>query len=161
MHKIIVTLAVVLLSTGSLFASDKADILETITQFMNAVNRGDVKTATAYSATEMTIIEQFPRGDGRSEHKWQGKKAFAQWFEYYKADANKNGLTGMLASIGKLPGDSPIMTVIDNTATTVVIMRYGYKQNGKPMEEPYWTITCCLLKPADHWVITLLARGKH
>lgn len=97
MNKILVALAMasLALAAAPAFASERTDVMVPVHQFVDGFNKGDVKTALAACADQASIIDDFP------PHEWHGAGACSNWASDFGADANKNGITDGLVTIGK------------------------------------------------------------
>jgi ketosteroid isomerase-like protein len=131
--------------------SEKADIMATVNQFNDGMNKGDIKTALATCAAPSSIIDEFP------PHEWQGATACADWANDFDAYNKKNGITDSIATLGK----PRHVDVTGDRAYVVVPATYTYKQNGKPVTESGSTLTVALQKVAAGWRMTGWAWTKH
>ena len=146
MKKLFFAFTVLILTAASAGASDQADVMATVHQFID----GQPATAIAACAQETSIIDEFP------PYAWHGEGACARWSKDYAADMKKNGITGGVVTIGKprhvdLAGDY---------AYVVVPASYRWKQNGKPMKETGSTFTAALQKTSAGWRITAWSWSK-
>jgi hypothetical protein len=151
MRRIWIVLAVAILAVGVAAASDNAEVMATVHQFVDGFNKGDVKSALATCAEQTSIIDEFP------PHEWHGAGACATWAQDYEADAKKNGITDPIVTLGK----SRVVDVTADRAYLVFTTDYTYKQNGKPMKETGSTFIFALQKGDSGWRITGWAWGKH
>jgi len=150
MHKIMITLAVALLTTATLVASDQSDVMAVVNQLVVAFNNGDTKSLLAGCTDEMSIIDEFP------PHEWHGAGTCAKWLGDYDADAKKNGITDGVVSIG----EPRHVDVTAERAYVVVPATYTYKQHGKPMNETDSTWTFALQRVQAGWRVTGWAWAK-
>ncbi len=153
MRSMIVTLAIALV-VGPAAASDKsekADVMATVNQFINGINKGDTKSALAACAAPASIIDEFP------PYGWQGATACADWANDFDADNKKNGVTDSFATLSK----PRHVDITGDRAYVVVPATYTYKQKGKRVTESGSTLTVALQKSATGWVITGWAWSKH
>ena len=81
MNKILVALVVAILAAGPTAASEKTDVMGTIQRFVDAFNKGDMKSAAALCADQTSIIDDF------APHEWHGVAACSRWGKAYDADA--------------------------------------------------------------------------
>jgi ketosteroid isomerase-like protein len=132
-------------------ASEKADVMATVHQFVDGINKGDMKTALAACAAPSAIIDEFP------PHAWQGATACADWANDLDTYNKKNGITDATATIGK----PRHVDVTGDRAYVVVPATYTYKQKGKRGTESGSILTAALQKSAAGWVITAWAWTKH
>ena len=151
MPKTVITLAVALLTTTTLVASDQTEVMAATNQSVDAFNKGDTKGLVALCTDEMCIIDEFP------PHEWHGAGTCSKWLADYDADAKKNGITDGAVTISK-PRHIDVTGV---RAYVVVPANYTYKQHGKPMKETNSTWTFTLQKVEGNWRITGWAWAKH
>ena len=150
MRKLIVALAVAL-AAGPAAASEKTDMMATLHQFMDGLNKGDVKTALAACASPASIIDEFP------PHEWQGATACADWANDFEAYNKKSGITDPIATIGK----PRHIDITGDRAYVVAPATYTYKEKGKKLTESGSTLTVALQKGAAGWRMTGWAWSKH
>jgi len=130
--------------------SPRAAVLATVHQFMDGLNKNDLKTAFAACASPASIIDDIP------PHEWHGAAACQQWLSSYNADNQKNGVVGGPVTLGT-PWH---VDISDDTAYVVVPATYAFTQHGKPMtESAVWTVA--LKQLAAGWRITGWAWSKH
>ena len=151
MRKMLIALAGAVLAVGAAAASDNADVLATVHQFVDGFNKGDAKSALAACADQTSIIDEFP------PHEWHGAGACMTWAKDYEADAKKNGITDPIVTLGK----PRVVEVTGERAYLVFPADYTYKQNGKPMKETSSTFIFALQKGDAGWRIIGWAWGKH
>src|SRR5258706_8240297 len=87
MRRIVCTFAVVVLLATVAAATDQADVMKTVRQFTDGVNKGDVASALATCASPVSIVDEFP------PYAWQGPSGCADWLRDYEANAKKDGIT--------------------------------------------------------------------
>lgn len=122
-------------------AADDAALMP-FRQFVDGVNKNDIKTAAAAFVPSAGIIDEF------APHHWQGADAFAQWDAALNADMKAHGMTEPFMALGK-----PLhLDVTGDTAYAVVPGHYTYKQGGKAMHED-GTFAVALAKTASGWRI--------
>ena len=119
-------------------------VMSTIHQFVDAFNKGDVKTAAAACAAQTSIIDEFP------PHEWHGTGACAKWMKDYDLDAKKLEITDGIVTLGEVRH----LDVASGLAYVVIPADYGYKMGGKPVKETGSTLTLVLRKSASGWHIT-------
>jgi ketosteroid isomerase-like protein len=153
MKKAFVMLAVVvvLAAGGSSAASDKSDVMATVHQFVNAFNKGDVKTAAAACAEQTSIIDEFP------PHEWHGAGACATWMNDYDADAKKNQITGGIVTLS----EPRHVDIAGEFAYVVVPADYAYAKKGKAVKETGSMLALALRKSEAGWLITGWSWAKH
>ena len=137
----------VMLPTG---ATEKADVMAAVRQFVDSFNKGDVKAAAAVCADETSIIDEFP------PHEWHGPGACTKWMNDYDADAKKNGITDGLVTLSA----PRHVDVAADHAYVVVPANYAFKEKGKPVQETGSMLTIALQKGAGGWRITGWAWSK-
>ncbi len=151
MQKILIALALAVLTAGPLVASEKTEVMATVQQLVDAFNKGDTKSLVAVCADEMCIIDEFP------PHEWHGAGTRSKWLADYDADTKKNGITDGNVTISK----PRHIDVTGDRAYVVVPANYSYKQNGKAMNETDSTWTFTLQKINANWRVTGWAWAKH
>ena len=150
MHKLSITLAMVLLTVGLAGAAEQSDVLAPVHQFVDGFNKGDTPAALAACASETAIIDEF------APFAWGGAGACSAWANAYEADAKKNGITEGFVTLGK----PRHVDIAGDRAYVVVPANYSYKQNGKPMKEIGSTFTLTLHKDTAGWRITAWSWSK-
>jgi ketosteroid isomerase-like protein len=151
MLNVFIAFAVTALAQGTSAGPDKTAVIAQVTQFVNAFNKGDTKTAAATCADQTSIIDEFP------PHEWHGPGGCAKWMTDYDADAKKNGITDGSVSLG-----SPRhVDVTGDRAYVVIPADYTYKQRGKVVKENGSILTVALQKGAAGWRITAWAWVKN
>ncbi len=151
MQKIVIALALAVLTAGPLVASENTQVMAAVHQLVDAFNKGDTKSLVAGCADQMCIIDEFP------PYEWHGAGTCSKWLVDYDADAKKNGVTDGNVTIGK----PRHVDVTADRAYVVVSANYTYKQNGKSMKETGSTWTFTLRKVAAGWRVTGWAWAKH
>jgi ketosteroid isomerase-like protein len=143
-------LVVALLVSAPALASDPADVMAPIHQFLDSANRGDTKTALAACASPASVIDEFP------PHEWQGANACANWFTDFDSYNKKSDVTDPVAKVGK----PHHVDITGDRAYVVLPATYTYKQNGKTVTERNSTMTVALQKAPTGWLITGWAWSK-
>jgi SnoaL-like domain len=151
MPKIVMTMAVAVLTTAQLVASEQTDVMATVNQLVEAFNKGDTKSLLASCIDEMCIIDEFP------PHEWHGAGTCTKWLADYDADARKNGISDGAVTIGK----PRHVDVTADRAYVVVPANYTYKQHGKSMKEIGSIWTFALQKVEGSWRVTGWAWAKY
>src|SRR5690349_13132159 len=93
--KVVCAVTLILLCAGVAFASEGAEVMKPVHQFIDGFNKGDAKTALAACADDAYIIDEF------APYEWHGAGACAKWANDYEADAKKNSITDGVVTIGK------------------------------------------------------------
>jgi ketosteroid isomerase-like protein len=123
-------------------ATTRAELTAPITSFMDAFDKGDMKTATAAYAADVSIIDEVP------PYVWRGPTAVASWAHDLGADDAKNGVAGEKVTLGDV-----LRTETDGRhAYVVMAATYSFTDHGKPMHEPA-RMTFTLRKATDGWKI--------
>ena len=150
MRNLVIAFAVVM-AVGSSAASEKTDVMAPVHQFIDAVNKGDTKTALAACAAQASIVDEFP------PYAWQGATGCSDWSNDFDAFNKKNGITDPVAKLGK----PTHIDVTGDRAYVVIPASYTYRQNGKRTTESGSIMTVALQKVAAGWRITGWAWAKH
>lgn len=150
MHRTFWSLAI-MVTVGSAAASDKTDVMATVNQFNDGINKGDVKTAVAACANPTFIVDEIP------PYAWQGATACSDWATDFEADSKKKGITDPFVTLGK----PRHVNVTGDRAYVVVPADYKYKLKGKPAAQKGSLLTVALQKGADGWRITGWAWSAH
>jgi ketosteroid isomerase-like protein len=124
--------------------SQQAEVMSTVTQFVDSFNKGDAKTAAAACGDQTIIIDEFP------PHEWHGAGACATWMNDFDADAKKNAITDGVVTLAT----PKHVDVSGDHAYVVVPADYAYKKAGKPMKETNSILTVVLQKGGNGWRIT-------
>jgi ketosteroid isomerase-like protein len=132
-------------------ASESADVVKVVHQFIDAFNKSDTKALVATCAPQVAIIDEF------APYVWAGPTACADWAKDFDADAGKNGITDPKVTVGK----PRHVDITGDRAYVVGPADYTFKLKGKPMSEKGSIFTLALQKLADGWRITGWAWAKH
>ncbi|HEX3670150.1 MAG TPA: nuclear transport factor 2 family protein [Candidatus Cybelea sp.] len=132
-------------------ASQESAVIATVHQFVDGFNRGDTKAELATCDAQASIIDDFP------PHEWQGPTACADWAAAYAADAQKEGATDGIVTLGK----PWYLSVSGNRAYVVLPATFSWKDHGKPVTEGNSVFTVALRKSSMGWRITGWAWSKH
>lgn len=117
-----------------------------IHQFIDAFDKGDMKTAAATHMASATIIDEFP------PHYWTGAGAFNNWATALMADAKANGDTGGKVTLGRVS----LEHVEGDKAYVVTSATYSYVEKGAPMSEA-GHFTFAMANGASGWKIAAWA----
>ena len=123
-------------------ASDIADAMAPVRQFVDGFNKGDLKAAVAACAEEASVIDDFP------PHGWQGTGC-AKWADGFEALAKKDGITDARIILGK----PRRVDVTGDHAYIVVPVTLITKHKGKPKKLPSM-FTASLHRETGGWRIT-------
>lgn len=132
-------------------ATQESAVMATVHQFVDGFNRGDTKAELATCDAEASIIDDF------APHEWQGPTACADWASAYAADAQKEGATDGIVTLGK----PWYLSVTGNRAYVVLPATFAWKDHGKPVTEANSVFTVALRKSSAGWRITGWAWSKH
>jgi ketosteroid isomerase-like protein len=132
------------LVVGTARAAAPDDIAATISQFVTAFDKGDIKAAAATHDLDHLIIV-----DEVAPYVWKGPKAFDGWLHDLTASDAKAGIAGESVAIS-----APSRIEVDgDNAYAVVPATYSFKDHGAAMHEPA-QMTFALHKGAAGWKIT-------
>jgi ketosteroid isomerase-like protein len=151
MHKLIFALAVTVLTTGPVAASDKTDVMAVVHQWIDGFNKGDAKSSLATCADQAAIIDDIP------PYEWHGADACSKWLGDFETDAKKNEITDGIVTLSK----PRHLDVTGDRAYVVMPANFAYKQKGIPVNEMGSTVTMVLQKGKAGWRITGWAWAKH
>lgn len=151
MLKLIILLAFALAATTPAFASEETNVMMTVNQFIDGFNKGDLKSASAACADQMSIIDEF------SPHEWHGAGAFSKWVNDFDADAKQNEITDGIVTLLK----PRHIDVTGDHAYVVILANYAFKKQGKVMTETGSITTIVLQKSSAGWRITAWAWAKN
>jgi hypothetical protein len=139
MKRVIIVLALSVLTAGSALASDKGDIMAVLKQW----NDTDEAKAVATCADDASVIDDIP------PFEWHGPSACSKWQKDYDAYVQKEGITDATGTIG-----NPRQLMISgDRAYAVVPATFAFTQKGKPVKV-IATATFALHKTAAGWRIT-------
>ncbi len=151
MRRILIALILVIVAAASTVAVDgKKDVMEPLHQFVDSLNKGDIKTMVAACAEQTSIIDEFP------PYEWHGVDACSNWASDYNTDAQKNGITNGAVKLG-IPRH---IDIEGDNAYVVVPANYSFKQKGKLVREIRATFTAALHKGEAGWRITAWSWAK-
>jgi ketosteroid isomerase-like protein len=151
MRRTIILALAVILATASAGATDKADVVKTVRQFVDGFNQGDIQAALGTCASPAAIIDEFP------PYSWQGATACADWVRDYDAGAKQQGMTGGRVTMGK-----PLFVeVTGDRGYAIFPVSFHYRQKGKPVTERGARLTVALQKQGTDWKITVWTWSKH
>jgi len=122
----------------------QAEVMSTVSQFVDSFNKGDAKAAAAACADQTVIIDEFP------PHEWHGAGACATWMSDYDTDAKKNAITDGVVTLGK----PKHVDVSGDHAYVVIPADYAFKKDGKPVKETNSILTVVMQKGTNGWRIT-------
>jgi ketosteroid isomerase-like protein len=128
---------------GSAALAADAAVEAPIHQFIDAFDKGDIKTAAAtHLASGVTIIDEV------APHLWQGPNAFMGWAGDLTKDDKAAGISGEAVTLGVVKRE----VVSGDMAYVIIEAVYSFKQGGKSLREPS-QMTYALKKTAQGWKI--------
>jgi hypothetical protein len=142
--KIARALAVTMLTVGSAAASEQDDVMKTVRQWVDGLNKGDPKQAVAACAQQTAIVDEFP------PYEWHGEGTCAKWVTELTAFNESIGLTDGIVTLKK----PRRVDVTGDRAYVVVPTDFHYKENGKAGAEIGALFTVSLKKEQAGWRIT-------
>lgn len=151
MRKTLLALAIAAVAALPTAASAQTDVMATVNRFVEAFNKGDSTTVGAVCADPASVIDEFP------PHEWHGAGACSKWMNDYNTDAEKNGITDGIVTLG-----TPLHVDISGTRAYVVApANYTYKKRGTAVKETGSMFTLVLQQTAAGWRIVGWAWAKH
>jgi ketosteroid isomerase-like protein len=141
MHKIFISLVLTALAAGPATASEKSDVMAVLHQFVDAFNKGDMKSVLASCADMTSIIDDLP------PHEWHGAGACGKWSTDFDAFGKANEITAGVVTLGK----PRHIDITADRAYVVVPTGYTFTMKGKPMKQSGSIITVALQKSASGW----------
>jgi ketosteroid isomerase-like protein len=141
MHKTLTAVALMaFLVTSAASASDKTDVMSVVHRWIDAMNRGDMKSFVALCADQASILDDFP------PYQWQGPGACANWWN----DAKSTEATDFAVTLGK-----PLQIYVDGDHAYVVTRDSAtFKDKGKAMKQAGSIHAFALLKSGSGWRIS-------
>jgi ketosteroid isomerase-like protein len=133
------------------FASDETDVVATVKQYLDYLNKGDADKAAALCTPQASIIDDF------SPHAWQGATACSDWWNALVAFDKNSGIADEHVTISK-PWR---VAVTGDRAYVVVPATYKYKQKGRPVTESGAVWTFALQKLMGGWRVAGWAWAQH
>lgn len=124
-------------------ASDQTDALAPVNQFIDGLNKGDMKSISAAFSDEVSIV------DDLAPYHWQGKGATSQWLATIADAMQKNGSTDFVMKLGK-PSS---FHSNGELAYAVIPATFSYKVKDQKSQGSNM-ITAVLHKEAVAWRIT-------
>jgi hypothetical protein len=147
MKKIWIALAMTLVATATPVhaqqAGQQAEVIASVTRFVEGFNKGDTKTLVKSCSSETAIIDEFP------PHVWHGVGACAAWARDYNANAKRLDITDGVVTLGK----ATHVDVTGDRAYVVIPSDYSFKQKGKPVKETGSAFSFAMQKVGPTWKI--------
>ena len=147
MHKIFIALVLAALSAGPAAGSEKGDVMAVVHQFVDAFNKGDMKSAMATCADVTSVIDDFP------PHEWYGAGACDKWSSDFDSFGKANEITAAVVALGK----PRHIDITAERAYVVVPASYTFTMKGKPMKQSGSILTVALKKDASGWRLSAWA----
>lgn len=144
MYKLFMAFVAAALVAGPAVASEQTDVMVPVNQFIDGFNKGDIKSALAACADQVSIIDEF------APYEWHGAGACANWANDFGADAKKNAVTDGSVRLGS----SRHVDVTNDRAYVVVPATYVYRMKGKRVKEANARLTFALQKGTAGWRVT-------
>jgi len=135
---------------GRAVASDSAEAMAAVHQFVDAFNKGDAKTLVAACASPANVLDDFP------PYVWSGAKGCSDWYSDFTAFAQRSAFTDNVVTLGE-PWH---VDLTGNLAYVVAPTTYTYKDHGKPVAEA-GVFTLVVKRTASGWRITSWAWADH
>jgi len=143
MKRVVIAVAMSVLTAGSALASGKDDIMAVLKQWISG-EAGTIATC----ADDAAVIDDFP------PFEWHGPGACSRWQKDNDANIQKEGITDATGTIG-----SPQQLIISgDRAYAVLPSTFAFTQKGKRVTETA-TSTIVLHKTAAGWRITAWTWG--
>ena len=120
-------------------------IVASITEFVDAVNRGDRDAALARLTNDVSIIEDL------APYRWQGPSAGSEWLEAMAENARRNAITSISMNLR----NATRVEVQGEHAYAIVegVLTYG---GGTPRQAD-GLLTFAMIKQDDNWMIRAFA----
>ena len=146
MPKVIIAVAIAVVGAGPVVASQEADVMAPVRQFVSGFNKSDIKMAQAACADQTIIIDDF------SPHEWRGSGATSKWFRDLTRMGKKNGMSDSFVTLLK-PRQ---VDVTSAHAYVVVPINLRYNDKGQLVKRT-GLMTLVLHMGVDGWRIAALA----
>jgi hypothetical protein len=139
----------VMLFASPASASDAADAVAKVRQFVDAWDKGDAPTIEASTAPSLAIIDDYP------PYHWGAPNALARWNERYEALTKTRGIKAPSVTLA----EPTVIEAKDGYAYVVVPAVYTYTEQERPVRESA-IVTLSLQKLSEGWRITAFAWTK-
>lgn len=141
---LLVVVAGLLMSGGPAVAGEQEEVMKTVHQYVDSLNKGDLANVVAACAKESSIVDEFP------PYQWNGKDTCARWLTDLAAYNKSLGLTKGFNTLRK----PQRVDVVGDHAYVVVPADFRYTVNDKQGAEIGALFTVALRKEASGWRIT-------
>ena len=146
MRKLVIALALALVKAAPVVASQEAEVMAPVRQFIDGFNKGDIRMAQAACADQTFIIDDFP------PHEWRGSGATSRWFRDLTALGKKYDMSDPFVTLAK-----PRQIRVTGTRAYVVVpIKLRYKDKGRLVRRT-GSMTLALRKEVESWRITAWA----
>jgi ketosteroid isomerase-like protein len=143
MPKLVIALAIAVVGTGPVVASQETDVMAPVRQFVDAFNKNDIKMVQAACADQTFIIDDFP------PHEWRGSGATSKWFRDLARMGKQNGMSDAFVTLLK-----PRQVAVTGTHAYVVVpVNLRYNDKGQLVKRN-GLMTLALHQGAAGWRIT-------
>jgi ketosteroid isomerase-like protein len=144
MYRVLSTLALAAFLIASAAASERTDVMSVVHQWIDALDRGDMKSFVALCTEETSILDDIP------PYEWRGPGACARWWSDNDAFGKNNDITDVFVTLGK-----PLQLYVTGDRAYVVTRdEFTYKLKGNPMKQTGSVHTFVLRKGGSGWRIT-------
>ena len=126
------------------------DPMAAVQQYIDAFNKGDVKTMAATFAVPGSIL------DGMAPHVWQGPTATQDWYRDVLVEGKQHGASDYFVTLGEPLHNN----VTGDSAYVVVPATMTFKVQGKQVTQSGAVFTVALRKLAERWRIAAWAWAK-
>ena len=127
-------------------ASQEADVMVPVHQFIDGFNKRDIKMAQAACADQTFVIDDFP------PHEWHGSGATSHWFHDLTAMGKKYHMSDAFVTLRK-----PRQVRVNGSHAYVIVpINLRYNDNGSLVKRT-GLMTLALRKAADGWRIAAWA----
>ena len=140
--KVVIAVAIAVVGAGPVVASQEADVMAPVRQFVDGFNKSDIKMAQAACADQTFIIDDFP------PHAWGGPEAISKWLDDLQIFGKQNDSSDWFVTLGK----PRHVDVADAHAYVVVPTNLSYKKKGQLVKEA-GLMTLVLHKGTSGWRI--------
>jgi ketosteroid isomerase-like protein len=126
------------------------DPLAAVRQYIDAFNKGDVKTMAATCVAPMSILDGMPR------HVWHGPTATEDWYRDVLVTGERDGASDYVVTLGE-PWH---VNVTGDCAYVVVPATMAFSVKGKQITQSGSVLTVVLSKEAAGWRLKAWAWAK-